>query len=98
MPFSSSTNRKVLKNSRIRFMGASLPPDPERRLHPRAEDEDPHQRHRNEYLPAETHDLVVAVARKGGAEPQERRDDEEELDEKPARMRSPEDGPRRRKR
>ena len=41
------------------------------RLHHRAEEDDPDQRDRDEHLPAEAHDLVVAVARERRADPQE---------------------------
>ena len=41
------------------------------RLHHRADEHDPDERDRNEHLPAEPHDLVVAVARKRRADPQE---------------------------
>ena len=36
-----------------------------------ADHHDPDQRQRDEHLPAQAHDLVVAVAREGGAEPEE---------------------------
>src|SRR3712207_9527295 len=42
-------------------------------LHPHSQHENPHQRNRDEHLPAEPHDLVVAVPRKRRAEPQEDR-------------------------
>ena len=46
-------------------------------------DHDPHQRDGNQHLPAEAHDLVVAVAREGGAQPQEQEQEEEDLQEQP---------------
>src|SRR5439155_21245526 len=54
------------------------------RLHHRAEKYDPHQRHWNEYFPAEPHDLVVAIAGKRGADPQEDEQHRADLDEQPA--------------
>src|SRR5688500_19540324 len=50
--------------------------------HPRL-DHDPHQRHRDEHLPSEAHDLVVAVARKRRAEPEETEQEEADLDREP---------------
>src|SRR4051794_11168232 len=44
---------------------------------------DPDDGHRNQDLPAETHDLVVSVARERGAEPQETEQEEEQLGEQP---------------
>src|SRR5579863_3069943 len=53
---------------------------------------DPHQGHRNEKLPAQAHDLVVAVAREGGAKPQEQEQQREYLDEQPQEARLSEEG------
>src|SRR5690348_5341423 len=57
--------------------------------------ETPCDRNRNEHLPAQPHDLVVAVAREGRAQPQQRRREYEELQEQPppARLREPAEMP-----
>src|SRR5688500_15493594 len=97
MPLTSSPSRNVLKKSRMAVIGSapsSFPPDPQRGLHPDPEHDDPYQRHRYEDFPAEPHDLVVAVARERRAKPQEARDDEEELEEQPRRVRRAQHRPR----
>src|ERR1700754_4812618 len=48
-----------------------------------ARDEHPDDRDRDEHLPAEPHDLVVAVAREACAEPDVRGREEEHLEEEP---------------
>src|SRR5271155_2071277 len=48
-------------------------------------DRDPHQGDRNQHLPAEPHDLIVAVARKRGSQPQEYAQQEEHLQHQPVR-------------
>src|ERR1700704_7167022 len=85
MPFASSTRRKVLKNSRAFSIMLSITKSPyvPRRLHPRGDHDQPHDRERYEYLPAQAHDLVVAVARERRPEPQEQRHHEEDLGEQP---------------
>ena len=45
---------------------------------------DPHQGDGNEHLPAQAHDLVVAIARERGAEPQEAEQQEADLGQEPA--------------
>src|SRR5258708_14556251 len=90
MPFASSTSRKVLKNSRAFSIMLSITksrPYVPRRLHPRGDHDEPHDRERYEYLPAEPHDLVVAVARERRPEPQEQRHHEEDLGEQPRERR-----------
>src|ERR1039457_6002390 len=75
-PCSSSVSRKVLIGLAIAMMlllrlpglpvpGADLQADHDRF------DRDPDQRHRDQYLPTEPHDLVIAVAWKGRAQPEE---------------------------
>src|SRR5258708_22750393 len=91
MPFASSTSRKVLKNSRAFSIMLSITksrPYVPRRLHPRGDHDEPHDRERYEYLPAEPHDLVVAVARERRPEPQEQRHHEEDLGEQPRERRA----------
>ena len=71
MPCSSSQSRKVLKKLRTPlhhecpFHGPTWPYT----MTPSTSE--PDQRHGNQRLPAEAHDLVVAVARKGRPQPQE---------------------------
>src|SRR5260221_11275774 len=79
MPFTSSTSRKVLKNSLI--LSITKSPNIPRRLHPDGDHDQPHDRERYEHLPAKAHDLVVAVARERRPEPQEQRHHEEDLGE-----------------
>src|SRR6185437_6213719 len=55
-------------------------------LHP-----DPDQCHGNQRLPAEPHDLVIAVAREGGPEPEEHEQEDEDLQAQPEEARCPED-------
>ncbi len=50
-------------------------------------DRDPHQRDRNQDLPTQAHDLVVAIAREGGSQPQEDAQQQENLDDQPVRSR-----------
>src|SRR4051812_24973535 len=83
MPFTSSPSRKVRKKSRMRVMAILRSPRPKRCLHPDADHHDPYERDRNEHFPAEPHDLVVAVARECGAEPDEARYHQENLEEEP---------------
>src|SRR5688572_32916663 len=59
-PLTSSTSRKVLKSP---FIRSCPPPYPERRLHPRAKHDNPGDGEGQEHLPAEPHDLVVAIVR-----------------------------------
>src|SRR5579863_10151472 len=59
----------------------------EHHLHP-----DPYQRHRNQRLPAEPHDLVIAVAREGGPEPQEHEKEQEDFQRQPEKARLAEEG------
>src|SRR3546814_10438329 len=47
------------------------------------------QRERQEHLPAQTHQLVVAVARHGGAHPDEDEQQDEDLQAKPDDARNP---------
>src|SRR5579885_25936 len=54
-------------------------------------DADPYQRHGNERLPAEPHDLVIAVARESGPQPQKYEEKEEDLQSEPEKARLAED-------
>src|SRR5947209_14994766 len=83
IPFTSSTSRKVLKNSRI--LSITRSPYVPWRLHPDRDHDQPHDRKRYEHLPAEPHDLVVAVARERRPEPQDQRHHDEDLGEQPRR-------------
>ena len=47
-----------------------LLPQAPRRSHPQAVENDGDKADGNQHFPAQTHDLVVAVAREGGANPQ----------------------------
>src|SRR5256885_10196136 len=85
MPFTSSTSRKALKNSRI--LSITKSPYAPGRLHPDGDHHQPDDRERYEHLPAEPHDLVVAVARERRPEPQEQRHHEEDLGEQPREWR-----------
>src|SRR3569623_1462151 len=69
MPRRSSIRSRLPKKFVIRFMARSMEEIPIRCLHHAADHDDPDKGNGNEYLPAQPHDLVVAVARKGGAEP-----------------------------
>ena len=71
MPLNSSSSMKLERKSEAKLArchGAPSVPDVEGRLHPQPHDHQPDQRDRDEDLPAQTHDLVVAVAREGGAD------------------------------
>src|SRR5256885_14477374 len=85
IPFTSSTSRKVLKNSRI--LSITKSPYVPGCLHPHRDHDQPHDRERYEHLPAQPHDLVVAVARERRPEPQEQRHHEEYLGEQPSERR-----------
>src|SRR5258708_33740106 len=89
IPFTSSTRRKVLKNSRAFSIMLSITESPNipRRPHPHGDHDQPHDRERYEYLPAQPHDLVVAVARERRPEPQEQGNHEEDLAEQPRERR-----------
>src|SRR5258706_213020 len=66
-----------------------LLPDVPRRLHPQPDEHEPDERDWNEDLPAQTHDLVVAVARECGANPEEQGADDENLEAEPDPARDP---------
>src|SRR5215470_19607354 len=91
----SSGSRKVLSGLTATSESLVIPgprprPDAIERQHHL--DPDPHQRHGNQRLPAEPHDLVIAVAREGGAEPEEQKHDQKNLDQEPPEARLPEEG------
>src|SRR5438128_6098400 len=89
MPLNSSTSAKLARKSFSENPGsaavaaAMLFPDVVGGLHPRADHHEPHERHRDEDLPAQAHDLVVTVARERRTHPQEHRHDHEGLDAQP---------------
>src|SRR5215472_15948066 len=92
----SSGSRKVLSGLTATIFQSLVIPGPrprpdavERQHHL---DSDPHQRHGDQRLPAEPHDLVVAVAREGGAEPEEEEQEYEDLEAEPEEARLPEEG------
>src|SRR5574339_641747 len=60
-------------------------------------DADPRDGQRNEHLPAQAHDLVVAVARERSAEPDETAGEEEHLGQQPRRTARGWPRPRRRR-
>src|SRR5690349_12814170 len=85
-PLKSSVSRKLPKKSLTvvaALMAGDSVPDVPGRLDPQAHDDEPDQGDRDEDLPAQPHDLVVAVARERGAHPQEHGDDDEDLDREP---------------
>src|SRR5688500_14267873 len=91
MPLKSSASMKLDRKSLIEKLeavavvigGLRSFPDVPGGLHPAAHEEQPDQRHGNEDLPAQAHDLVIPEAREGGADPDEQRDHEAGLDAKP---------------
>src|SRR6185437_3413961 len=54
-------------------------------------DADPYQRHGDQSLPAEPHDLVVAVARERRPQPKEKEQEREDLQSQPEEARLAED-------
>src|SRR5262245_42978787 len=77
-PTSSSQSANVLMMLRM-----LVSPGPDFRVCHHAFGHDPDDGHRNQDLPAETHDLVVPVTRERRAEPEEQEEDEEQLQEQP---------------
>src|SRR4029079_13536012 len=63
------------------YMATSRPQDGFRRSDPDGGDPDDHQTTREEPLPGEVHELIVAEPRKRGANPHEDEDQEERLPE-----------------
>src|SRR5439155_1523891 len=88
MPLSSSGSRNVLSGlTAITLPLSSVRPGSHpvgRKHHLHA---DPHQRHGDQRLPSEAHDLVVAVAGERGPEPQEQEQQYENLEAEPAEAR-----------
>src|SRR3990167_194189 len=71
-PLSISSSRKLERKSlRDACAAMVLLPDVEGGLDPQAHHHQPDQRDGDEDLPAQAHDLVVAVARERGPHPQE---------------------------
>ena len=62
-------------------------PGPDLEVRHDALHDDPHERDRDQHLPAEAHDLVVAVARERGAEPEEQEQHAEDLEGEPEEAR-----------
>jgi hypothetical protein len=52
-------------------------------VQPHANDQQPHQSDRDEDLPAQTHDLVIAITREGRSEPEETEEEEGGLEYEP---------------
>src|SRR5882672_5020410 len=82
MPLTSSIRSHVPKKSRRRWI-MSVEQVCVARLHHRADEYDPDERHRNEHLPAESHDLVVAIAGKRRAHPEENEQHRRHLESEP---------------
>src|SRR5690348_13054620 len=86
----SSGRRNVLSGFMV-FSGEPLSSGPVPRsdseVGHQALDGEPYQGHRDEHLPAEPHDLVVAVARERCAEPEEEEERDEDLEGEPAEAR-----------
>ncbi len=55
-------------------------------------DKNPDNGHGDQHLPAQPHDLVIAVAREGGAEPQEQKQEQKRLQRQPAEAGRRQDG------
>src|SRR5580765_259163 len=95
-PFISSGSKKVLKRFKAMECLRSVEPGTRPRTHAVDQHQhfhaDPDEGHRNEGLPAQPHDLVVAVAWEGGTEPQEQEYEAEHLQEQPQETRVPEEG------
>src|SRR5450756_1143677 len=93
IPLNSSVNMKLetksLTEATVDMTFFRLFPDVVRGLHPGTDDHQPDQCQRDEYLPAQTHDLVVTVAREGGANPQKYCDHHERFDAEPDPARNP---------
>src|SRR5580692_9624565 len=91
MPLSSSGSSRVLSNWLMVYASRSVPgADVSPGQDPL--DENPDDGHRDQHLPAQPHDLVIAIAGKGGAEPQEQEQEQESLEEQPAEARGRQDG------
>src|SRR5262245_3702336 len=85
-PLTSSVMTNVLTTLTLGSSSLSRPrPDTQRGE--RAFDRDPDDRHGDEHLPPETHDLIVAVARESAAKPQEAEAEERHLRREPAEAR-----------
>src|ERR1700689_955847 len=87
-PWSSSPRRKVL--IKLRAL-AIRPPGTDVGVDHDSLDREPDERHRNQRLPAQTHDLIVSIAREGRAQPQEGEHGRQGLQAEPeeARLRDP---------
>src|SRR6185437_10244942 len=84
-PLASSSSNRLLRYSTTRLfvMPISMPYRHHVEIPEDARHENPHDRDRDEHLPAEPHDLVVAVTREGRAQPDQRRREHEELQDQP---------------
>src|SRR5580692_3179494 len=90
MPCSSSLSRNVfiglliaIDRTPFRATSRSGPPRADSPPSHQPLDSDPHERHRDEHLPSEAHDLVVAIAWKCGTEPQKKAQQHENLQHQP---------------
>src|SRR5262249_39506641 len=86
MPLTSSVSMRLLTKSlaAVAIMAMrSMEQVGPARLHHRAEEHDRDERDGNEHLPAEAHDLVVAIAGERGADPEEEEEQREHLREEP---------------
>src|SRR5690606_108461 len=84
-PRISSTRKKLLIKSRTALMGDTYPLEP--RAHARQDesglDDQPDQRDRDQHLPAQPHDLIVAIAREGRSDPEVAELEEADLQAEP---------------
>ena len=88
-PLSSSQSRKVLRKLRMRLHYRLLLPRAHVGICHDALDHEPDQRHRNQHLPAQAHDLIVAIAREGRAQPEKAEHRHESLQPEPEKARVP---------
>src|SRR5207342_751260 len=81
-PWASSMSSRLLKKETTRVI-SSLPRREHVVVHQQRRHEDPGDGDGNEDLPAQPHDLVVAVAREGRTEPDEATGEEADLQQQP---------------
>src|SRR5690348_15137582 len=80
-PDASSSSNRLLRYSTTLFI--SMPYRHHVEVLENARHENPRDRNRDEHLPAEPHDLVVAVTRESRAQPDQRGGEHEELQDQP---------------
>src|SRR5690606_30441817 len=89
MPCPSSTSRSVLNSQAMElavdglFTSVALPRQEHVVIGHQRDHDDPRDRDRDEHLPAQPHDLVIAVARERGAEPDVATGEEGDLGQQP---------------